>query len=524
MHFSSELYRDIKPARATSSSALSSHPLRRTRVTTPLLQVARHPLRSMESESTPLLSSAESSLDARGVRYLLIQHFSSAWGDRTAEFALYLYLIISFQDTLLPSSIFGFAMTLTGILFSGWAGSVVDLNPKLPVVWWSILAQKLSCLGAYGCVAMMRVSDSRESAGFWTVFVTMVLFGCTLRFSNTCITIAVERDWTACISNESSVQLGQLNTYLRQINLLSKLLAPLFVSFLTVNYDRDGDGTNVHSLVSVLALIALTVVTAVFELHWIRIVYDSFPSLEAEQQRKNAASVIGMPSPSSSHGSQSSTMTHSAAWQEFVRLPVFISSVSISLIYLTVLSFEGTMLGYLKTLDFRDDFLAEMRGLCVITGLLGTFITVPLEQKLGSARAGSWSIWSMVVCLLPVMASFYVFGPRTAVGASLLFGGMALSRIGLWSFDLIQTKQLQEALNSNARRNTLTAMQFTMQNVADLLKYILTMILWRPSQFQWAGLVSFLSVSSGAIVYLAYLRKERGHIFHSPHEWIRKIL
>ncbi|CAK5272924.1 unnamed protein product [Mycena citricolor] len=498
----------------------------------------------MESESTPLLLSEESSLDARGLRYLLIQHFSSAWGDRTAEFALYLYLIICFQDTLLPSSIFGFAMTLTGILFSRWAGSIVDLNPKLSVVWWSILAQKLSCLGAYGCVAMMRAWDCRSSAGSWAVFIVLVLFGCLLRFSNTCVTIAVERDWTACISDESSVQLGQLNTYMRQINLLSKLLAPLFVSFLTVNYDRDGDAANDHSLVSVFALMALTVVTAVFELHWIRIVYDSFPSLEAEQQRKyavSAASVIETSSPSSAHGSPPSSMTHSAAWQEFVRLPVFLSSVSISLLYLTVLSFEGTMLGYLKTLDFRDDFLAEMRGLCVVTGLLGTFITVPLEQKLGSARAGSWSIWqvdvvcvfciadispgrSMVVCLLPVMASFYIFGPRTAVGASLLFGGMALSRIGLWSFDLIQTKQLQEALSSNARRNTLTAIQFTMQNVADLLKYILTMILWRPSQFQWAGLVSFLSVSSGAIVYLAYLRKERGHIFHSPHEWIRKIL
>jgi iron-regulated transporter 1 len=102
------------------------------------------------------------------------------------------------------------------------------------------------------------------------------------------------------------------------------------------------------------------------------------------------------------------------------------------------------MLGYLKTLHFRDDFLAEMRGLCVITGLIGTVLTVPLENKLGSARAGSWSIWcvssdlypfllipphstarrrSMVVCLLPVLASFYIFGPRTTLGAVLLFGG-----------------------------------------------------------------------------------------------------
>ncbi|KAF7355702.1 Solute carrier family 40 protein [Mycena sanguinolenta] len=267
-----------------------------------------------------------------------------------------------------------------------------------------------------------------------------------------------------------------------------------------------------------------------FELYWIQIVYDRFPVLAAEQLRKDnerRASQI----PPTTHTETSSPRSNIFAravnlkdWQEFVRLPVFLSSFSISLLYLTVLSFEGTMLGYLKTLNFRDDFLAEMRGLCVITGLIGTLITVPLENMLGSARAGSWSIWSMVVCLLPVMASFYVFGPSNTVGAVLLFGGMALSRIGLWSFDLIQTKQLQDALATHARRNTLTALQFTMQNVADLLKYVLTMILSRPTQFRWAGLVSFLSVSSGAMVYLVYLKKERGHIFHSPLNLIRKIL
>jgi hypothetical protein len=50
--------------------------------------------------------------------------------------------------------------------------------------------------------------------------------------------------------------------------------------------------------------------------------------------------------------------------------------------------------------------------------------------------------------------------------------GMALSRIGLWSFDLIQTKQLQDALAMHARRNKLTALQFSMQSGADLLKCV----------------------------------------------------
>ncbi|KAJ7249722.1 Ferroporti-1 [Mycena haematopus] len=465
----------------------------------------------VQADEIPLLPENEGhlvdDLDAVGVRYLLIQHFSSAWGDRTAEFALYLYLIGYFKTTLLPSSIFGFCMTFTGIFFSHWAGSMVDKMPKLLLVRWSILSQKLSAMGAYICVA-----------GLQSIHPPF------LSLSNICISIAVERDWTACISGGSSLRLGKINTYLRQINLLCKLLAPLFVSFLTVACDGD------HPSVSIVVLVGISVFAMAFELYWIQIVYNRFPILEAEQLRKNSERYTPQfqPITYTEAPSRGSNVFERAVnlkdWEEFVRLPVFLSSFSISLLYLTVLSFEGTMLGYLKTLDFRDDFLAEMRGLCVITGLMGTLVTVPLENMLGSARAGSWSIWSMVVCLLPVMASFYIFGPSNTVGTVLLFGGMALSRIGLWSFDLIQTKQLQDALATHARRNTLTALQFTMQNVADLLKYVLTMILSRPAQFRWAGLVSFLSVSSGAMVYLAYLKKERGHVFHSPLNLIRKML
>jgi iron-regulated transporter 1 len=51
------------------------------------------------------------------------------------------------------------------------------------------------------------------------------------------------------------------------------------------------------------------------------------------------------------------------------------------------------MVGYLKMLAFSDDLIAEMRGLCVITGLLGTALALPLEKKIGTERAGNWSIW-----------------------------------------------------------------------------------------------------------------------------------
>ncbi|KIJ27511.1 hypothetical protein M422DRAFT_190925, partial [Sphaerobolus stellatus SS14] len=498
-------------------------------------------------------------------------HTSSAWNDRTAEFALYLYLIVHFKDTLLPSSILGFCMTATGVTLSRFAGSLIDDYPKLGVVRFLIITQKLSSTLAYvACAAIIASGPPISTSGFLTpTFLFLLFCACLLHFSNIAISIAVERDWAACIArspNEeeeadsppSDDNLACLNTYLRQINLLCKLLAPLFVSTLTIKFDTTmGFKEGIQSTTSIWILSTITFLSMVFELYWIGVVYRRFPGLAEDQSRKNAEREQrevhedeDLPpqvtlQPMSTWQSicdlfvriqiYLEELISFSEWREMAHLPIFFSSASISLLYLTVLSFDGIMVSYLKTLYFTDDFIAEMRGICVVTGLIGTAIASPLEKRVGSVRAGNWSIWSMVFSLIPVIISFYEFAPRNEprnngpalplLGALLLFGGMALSRIGLWSFDLIQTKQLQDALVTHPRRNTLTGLQFTMQNVADLMKYILTMILYRPSQFRWAATVSFASVTTGAVTYMVYVKKERGHIAHIPKPaWIKKIL
>ena len=80
-------------------------------------------------------------------------------------------------------------------------------------------------------------------------------------------------------------------------------------------------------------------------------------------------------------------------WREFAQYPIFLSSLAISWLYLTVLSFDGTMLSYLKSHAYSDPFLAGMRGLNVVAGLAGTLAMPFLERKLGLVRAGNWSIW-----------------------------------------------------------------------------------------------------------------------------------
>lgn len=51
-------------------------------------------------------------------------------------------------------------------------------------------------------------------------------------------------------------------------------------------------------------------------------------------------------------------------------------------------------------------------------------------------------------------------------------------------------------------------LQISLQNVADLAKYVVTLILSQPRQFRWAALVSFCSVCLAVGFYA--VRRGRG--------------
>lgn len=81
-----------------------------------------------------------------------------------------------------------------------------------------------------------------------------------------------------------------------------------------------------------------------------------------------------------------------------------------------------------------------------------------------------------------------------------------------------QLKILQIGLADNPRRNALTALQYSLANSIDLLKYVLTIVLSDPSQFKYAALVSWVAVLGGALAYLSYVKQQRGHVLHLG-EW-----
>lgn len=262
----------------------------------------------------------------------------------------------------------------------------------------------------------------------WIAFAVITLFGCVLNLSTIGINVAVERDWVTAIAKpHREGTLTMLNANVRRIDLLTKLLAPLFTSLLT---------TVASYTFATAFIMGFAAATLIFETIWIQVVYSTFPIL-AETDRLPAVNLQA--TDGENCGAQTSTQADRRNrkhrlfmiyhdWREFSRLPVFASTVSISLLYFTVLSFDGTMVSWLKTRTYSDPFIAGQRAICVVTGLLGTLLMPWLEKKVGLVRAGAWSISSEMLCLVPVVVAFLLpkhMAARLPVYAeALLFGGM----------------------------------------------------------------------------------------------------
>lgn len=97
----------------------------------------------------------------------------------------------------------------------------------------------------------------------------------------------------------------------------------------------------------------------------------------------------------------------------------------------------------------------------------------------------------------------------------MLLAGMALSRVGVWSFDLVITQTMQEYINADENNaGLLNGWHYSMMNVFELGQFFLTMVWSDPESYFIPCTLSFVCVVIGAVVYSAHVARMRGHLFH----------
>ncbi|KAH7626172.1 hypothetical protein B0T09DRAFT_51125 [Sordaria sp. MPI-SDFR-AT-0083] len=458
---------------------------------------------------------------------LYTSHFLSTWNSRLFEAGVVYFLATIFPDNLLPVSLYALSRNLAAIIFAVPVGHWIDTAHRLTVVRASIVGQRLavaaSC-GLFWAVLELRVGW-RASKLVDGLFGASVLLACVEKLAAGVNLIAVERDWVVVITQGNDEARRKMNARMRRIDLFCKLLGPLTVALIAA--------VSVKS--AVYTTLGMNLASVLVEYLCIETVFRRVPGLgrPAPEEAPTDQSLEPLSMVDGEAGSstrfQLGKWLGDISWRKLLMIPslrlyfghpAFIPSLSLSLLYLTVLSFSGQMLTYLLASNLTLWQVGIIRGISTIFELSATWIAPRLMKRIGVLRTGLWSItWQITWLAGGVSWFFYYYGKgyeatslMSAVG---LVVAVAFSRVGLWGFDLSVQNIVQDEVQDD-RRGIFSSVEASFQNMFDMLAWALTIIWSSPNSFQWPIVISVAAVYVAGGLFAQFLRRRRGHLLHPP--------
>lgn len=444
------------------------------------------------------------------------------------EFSVGLYMINIWPDSLLFAAIYGVVEAASTTLFGPVVGTWVEKFPYKQLLRMWLLTRSLSFLAAGGAVTALLVYFGPASHSFMPFMALVVLTnisGAVSVLSTLAGTILIEREWVVIISFGHHPEVRtRMNSTIRRIDLVCKLLAPVLTGFII---------SFVSLVASALILACWNVLSVWLEYYlWIS-VYDGIPALSESRQRRRVEGFINnyleAPVRELDNISIEGTMEQESptwiskiteslsklfcfdAWIVYFNQDVVLPGISLALIYFTVLSFGTLMTAALEWKGIPAYIIGIARGISAVIGIMATVVYPNLQSRISTLRTGLWSIWAQWSFLLVCLASVWIHNSITS--AWLLMGGVAASRLGLWMFDLSVMQLMQEQV-SEVDRCVVGGVQSSLQSMLDLLTYIMGIVVSDPRDFGLLVILSFIIVSSAAILYTLHCYRIRKHLFH----------
>ncbi|CZT01617.1 related to ferroportin 1 [Rhynchosporium agropyri] len=591
------------PSPATSGSQ-NSEDVVDTQSTSPILQL------TLEIECNEMSRSQ--------AHNLYISHFLSMWNVRTYEFAAIIFTATAYPDTLAATSIRGIARTLASILFSSMLGRWVDQNPsRLKTLMSTISANR----GAVICASVLWyfivmadasppsaiVYDENGILSFVMlkdiIFTLILLLGILETLSASGNILSMERDvcrkpsylhrtflyrptqspeltclkWivTAASPDGHTYDLTHLNSVMRRIDLICKLIAPILISIaISCTTARIG----------VLVVGVMSAISWPVEMFCAKRVWNRNPQLQApkicsiddSQERQAIVGPLGV-----MNYVFQGLRSYIQEFKNYFSSTVCIPSFALALLHLSALSYSATFITFLLSTGYSLHLITIARAAGSVVEISSTIVAPVGVQYLGKARnhgrfrgrdvlgendaeglllvdraediegrtetglerLGLWGLSWQLLNLIPVVLALWClssesvstepgFGsgqipvsdfsniltrlippPSPTILAFSLFTFLSLSRLGLWIFDLT-TQQLTQTLTSPTSRSSFTGVEYSLISLFELAQNVLAIVLSRPQDFKWIAVISLLAVCVSTVVYAAWVGKMRGHLVH----------
>ncbi|PBP27372.1 putative solute carrier family 40 (iron-regulated transporter) [Diplocarpon rosae] len=360
---------------------------------------------SQNMENTPLLTARgiECNGMSKSQAYnLYTSHFLSTWNVRTYEFAAIIFTAAAYPDTLLATGVRGIVRTLASIGFSSMVGRWVDQNPnRLKTLFGTISANRLAVIGAsilwFVIVAPVSSPEVKilESdiggvpaslilkGGLFSLILVLDIFEALSASGNM---LSMERDWvvTAAAPDGQPYDLTHLNSVMRRIDLICKLVAPLLIS-VTVSATSKRIG--------VVVVGGMSAVSWAVEIFCARIVWTRNPHLQAPKILAPATPVESTESTQTLlHQRFSNRVTlglknYLQDFRNYLACTAMIPSLALALLHFSALSYGATFITFLLNIGFSLELITIARAFGSLVEISSTVVTPVGVQYLGKVRS-----------------------------------------------------------------------------------------------------------------------------------------
>ncbi|AWP12693.1 putative solute carrier family 40 member 1 [Scophthalmus maximus] len=391
-------------------------------------------------------------------------HALSTWGDRMWNFAVAVFLVELYGNSLLLTAVYGLVVAGSVLLLGAIIGDWVDRNSRLKVAQTSLLVQN-SCVILCGILLMVVFHFKDELVHLYSGWILTICYILVITIANianlasTATSITIQRDWVVVVAGQDSSSLADMNATVRIIDQLTNILAPMLVGQIMAfgsHFIGCGfiSGWNLVSMCVEYALLwkvyqktpALAVKVGQKEqqvelkqLSTQKDLENGQSPEESSQPLMNEASAVARPDSPKQHGCcyqvSEPLRTLRAGWVAYYNQNIFFAGMSLSFLYMTVLGFDCITTGYAYTQGLNGSVLSLLMGASAVFGICGTVAFTWVRKKCGLIRTGFLSGVAQLSCLMLCVAS--VFTPGSPLDLSVspfedlythLVGGKTLSQ------------------------------------------------------------------------------------------------
>ena len=291
-----------------------------------------------------------------------------------------------------PSHCSGIAETICVLFFASSLGRWVDCTPsRLRVLLVTIVINRISVL--VSCITWFVILSFSYPAPKKGFFAVALIFGMVEKLSRGANLLSIERDWVPTLANTSvDVQhpapydLTHLNTTMRRIDMLCKLVAPLAVSTFISLVESER--------IAVVVLAAISTLSLAPECWGVQQIWDQSSRLRARKREvdDNAISIDQIQPMQICYTRTSSAQLASDLFEKsisqilgfyrayvaelgyYFRTSIWIPSLCAAIPHASVLNFSGTMLTYLLNAGFTLNTITAARACGAVFEVGSTFI------------------------------------------------------------------------------------------------------------------------------------------------------